>query len=346
MQSARFILAATILTAGCQPDTVAPTTEADRPGAAMIALAEGTWTTRAAYPRDIWDAASASVTNQSTLRSVVYVIGGQPKLYNGPGSISDLVKAYDVTANSWSTKAPYPVRLRSSNGAVEINGKIYVTGGFTRRYDAQADVYGLEEVRSVYAYDPATNAWTRRADMPLASVEGVSMTYKGLLYVATSCNGSPVCGGTYDGGALWRFNPATNVWSFLTKTPHDPNYGGGGFIGGKLYLVAVLGATDIYDLATNTWSTGPHRPIRYCTPAYTTFDAKLYLAGCHDDFDNSGVYPMQVLNPATGSWSQAAAPPYAVGGNLYSFSRVVVNGTTRLELLGGASPTNNLQYTP
>ena len=132
----------------------------------------------------------------------------------------------------------------------------------------------------------------------------------------------------------------------LSRIPHDMAYGGGGFVGGKLYLVSDLGALDIYDPATGTWSTGPQRPFRYCTPTSTTLQAKLYLVGCRNDLDATGVYPMVVFDPKTGSWSQAAAPPTPAEGHSWTLSRVFSGGQPRLELIGGAKPGNNWQYTP
>jgi Kelch motif len=335
-------LASLVLT-GCQEDPAAPT--GYDPATSVAAVAVGSWISRADYPRDIWDASSASITNPSTLRTTVYVIGGIPRLFGGPGSITSGVKAYDVSANVWRSKAPYPVRVRGTNGAVEINGKIYVSGGFTRRWDEQRGVYRLDVLRSLYVYDPAADKWTRRRDMPITTAQGVSAAYQGMLYVATSCFDTTVCGEQFDLGALWRYNPSTDRWVLLSRTPHDPGNGGGGFVGGKLYLIEDLGAMDIYDVATKSWSTGPQRPVRRCTPASTTFEAKLYLVGCSDDFDDSGVWPMLVFDPKVGSWSQAAAPPVAATG-AWTLSRIVVNGQPRLELVGGAQPGNNWQYVP
>jgi hypothetical protein len=195
-------------------------------------------------------------------------------------------------------------------------------------------------------YDPATNTWTRKRDMPITSAEGVSGTYKGLLYVATSCFDNIVCGDADERGALWRYNPANNTWVLLRRTPHDPGYGGGGFMNGKFHLVDALGDMDIFDVATSTWSTGPRRPFRFCEPASAAFEAKLYLVGCRDDLDGSGVYPMLVFDPKVGAWAQAAAPPVAATGHVWTLSRGVLNGQPRLELIGGTKPGNNWQYVP
>lgn len=335
---------ALVLLVACAGDSTGPSVT-DTPSAAVSATA-ASWLSRAGYPLDIWDAASASITNPTTLRTTLYVIGGRPKFFGSAGSVTNAVKAYDVSTNTWRAKAPYPVRVRGSNGAVEINGKIYVSGGFTRRWDEQRSVWRTEVLSSLYVYDPATDQWSRKRDMPFTTAHGVSAAHNGLLYVATPCYDDAVCGETFEQGALWRYNPATDRWVLLGRTPHDPWTGGGGFVAGKFYLVEFLGALDIYDLATGSWSIGPRIPFRACAPASTTFQAKLYLVGCRDDFDDSGVWPMLIFDPKVGSWSQTVAPPVAAMGYRWTLTRVFANGHGRLELIGGETPGNNWQYAP
>jgi hypothetical protein len=133
----------------------------------------------------------------------------------------------------------------------------------------------------------------------------------------------------------------------LGRTPHDPGNGAGGFIGSKFYLANPLAAhgLDIYDVATGQWTTGPQRPFRYCPGGpYSTYKAKLYVAGCHSDEDWDGVYPMLVFDPAAGTWTERAAPPRS---DYQTLSRVTLpNGQVTLELVGGSRPGNNLQYVP
>jgi hypothetical protein len=336
-------LLAGLALAACQQDATAP--EDDDAPASLAAASVGSWIAGADYPRDVWHPTSAAITNPSTQRTVLYVIGGRPRRFGGAGAITDAVKAYDVSANRWQSRAPYPVRIRSTNGAVTIDGKIYVTGGFTRRFDAQRGVWRVETLKSLYVYDPAADRWTRRSDMPIETVNGVSAAHNGMLYVATPCYDDGFCGQRFDQGALWRYNPATDRWVLLGRTPHDPWDAAGGFIGGKFYLVEFLGAMDIYDVATNSWSTGTQRPFRACAGASATLQARLYLVGCRDDFDESGDYPMQVFDPAAGTWSEAAAPPVPAD-DLWALSRVAVNGQPRLQLVGGEVPGNNWQFVP
>ena len=343
----RILLGAVLVLAGCAGENP---TEPPAPGAVKTpnspeAAAVNSWLKRADYPTNIYNAASAAITNASN-QSTLYVIGGKPNQLAGEGSITNAVKAYNVSTNTWTAKAFVPVRIRSTNGAAVLNGRIYVSGGYTRRFDEQSGVYLLESLKSLYVYDPGRNSWTRKADMPITTASGLSGVYGGFLYVATSCSNQSYCGERFDRGALFRYNPANNNWVLLSRIPHNPIDADGGFIGSKFYIVSGDGSMDVFDATTRTWTTGPKRPFAFCSAPSATLKAKVYLAGwCHVAGDPVGVYTTLVFNPATASWTQAAAPPIQTS-DAWTLSRVVVSGAPRLELVGGDVPGNNWQYVP
>ena len=92
------------------------------------------------------------------------------------------MRAYDAAANTWTAKARIPVRVSSTDGAAELDGKIYVSGGFSRRWDETRQVWRRETLKSLYVYNPATNTWARKRDMPITTVNGASVGYQGKLY--------------------------------------------------------------------------------------------------------------------------------------------------------------------
>jgi hypothetical protein len=327
------------LLAACQAEPAGPTQHSLSAGAATVA--PGSWIARADYPSDIYSAASTAVTSGATQRITLYVIGGDRRgCCGGAGQLTDVVWAYDVASDAWRKRAPLPVRLRSSNRAVEIDGRIYVSGGCSRYWDETAGVWRLTPVRSLFAYDPAGNTWTRKRDMPIETSDGVGATYQGRLYVAAQCYEEDYCGAGYGLGALWRYNPATGRWALLGSTPHRVD-GGGGFIGGKLYLVSRAGDVDIYDPATGKWAAGPRRPFdASCGYLSGTLQARLYVVGRYDDDRPTTL----VLDPAAGAWTEAAPSPVEPSGA--TLSRVLVNGQPRLQLVGGPRPGNNLQFVP
>ena len=254
-----------------------------------------------------------------------------------------------ANSNVWRSKAPYPLPVRRTNGAVEIGGRIYVSGGETRRWDESAGFYRVDPLNRLYVYDPETNRWSRRRDMNRPTSLGVSGVYGGMLYVATQCHFKQFCFlDDLDAGALWRYNPTSDRWTLLGRTPHPPE--AGGFVGGRFYLVDRNGLVDAYDPATDTWSTGgPKGPMTLCRlPSFVSFQARLYVLGCPNDTE-----PPQLLvfDPAAGSWSEAAAPPVGslgveVLGRRWVLSRIFRNEQPRLELIGGGRTGNNWQYIP
>jgi N-acetylneuraminic acid mutarotase len=247
----------------------------------------------------------------------------------------------------WQAKSPYPLPARKTNRAVQIDGKIYVSGGESRRLDEDGGFYRVEPLSRLYVYDPKTNRWARRRDMPRVTSLGVSSAFGGRLYVATACHAKQFCyDDVLDGGALWRYTPSTDRWALLGRTPHQPH--AGGFISGRFYLVDHNGAVDIYDPATDTWSVGPTAPTSCRTPASTTWRAKLYVVGC---FNESGAVLMLMFDPEAGSWSEAAAPPVEPPkveewGRRWVLNGLFRNGKPRLELVGGGRSENNWQHIP
>jgi len=338
--SRRPFLAPVLLLVACSGDPSSPA-EPDLREAAGSAAAAGSWVTRAAYPAPIWEAASVSVTDPATLRTRLYVIGGKAKEFASPGNITNVVKVYDAATNKWQARAPYPLRIRSPNAA-ELNGKIYVSGGWSRRFDEQHGVYRTDHVLQHHVYDIASNKWTRKRDIPSDTHNGVSAAYQGMIYVAAPCQSETLCG-ERPVGAIWRYNPANDTWVLLTQTPED--YRVGGFIGGKFYLVTDLGALKIYDVASNSWSTGPQRPKRLCLQTSTTLQAKLYLTGFCDDEGPNSVYPTLVFDPKVGTWTEITPAPFGTR-EYHTLARVWVNGVAGLDLIGGPKSGNHWRLVP
>jgi hypothetical protein len=338
--SRRPFLAPVLLLVACSGDPSSPA-EPDLREAAGSAAAAGSWIARAAYPTPIWEAASVSVTDPTTLRTRLYVIGGKPKEFASPGNITSAVKVYDAATNKWQSRAPYPLRIRNP-AAAELNGKIYVSGGSSRVFDESHGVYRSSPSLQHHVYDIAANRWTRKRDIPSRAHHPVSAAYQGMIYVAAGCQSEALCG-DLPGGAIWRYNPANDTWVLLTRSPDD--YRVGGFIGGKFYLVRDLGTLDIYDVASNTWSTGPQRPKRLCLQTSTTLQAKLYLSGLCDDEGPNSVYPTLVFDPKVAAWTEITAAPFGTR-EYHTLARVWVNGVAGLDLIGGPKSGNHWRLVP
>jgi N-acetylneuraminic acid mutarotase len=307
--------------AACTEDaTTQPSTpEVSEPSALAATATSGQWVTRADMPNSGRLGLATAMIPNSSGQSVLYAIGG--KTATG-GSLSR-VQAYNVATNSWSWKSSMPIPVYMSNGAGVINGKIYISGGFT-------SYSGLNY--SFYRYDPATNTWTRRSDPPGTSYGGVTGVINNKLYVATQCEQEDCF--EY-GRFLYRYDPATDQWTTLAPPPpYEVGLHAGGTIGGRLYVTGGGNKVAVYDPATDHWTLRTTSNQVESVNAGTTFGAKLYVFGT----------TTSVYDTATNAWTKLASPPSYRSGR--SATRVVLNGKARIELVGGASPGNNLAFIP
>jgi N-acetylneuraminic acid mutarotase len=323
--------------AACQADSLPsePDVRPPRqPQADVSAGSSDTWASRFNMPTGRYGLVAA------TVNGAVYAIGGTAPT----GVVTPKVEAYvpnTLTLDPWKTKAPLPAPRSQSNGAAVINGEIYVTGGYHLVDGSQRDT------RSVYRYNPATDIWTSRANMPRASSGGVSGAINGKLYVYVTFTGQ---GGP--DAALYRYDPTTNSWTERAHPPQVQALAAGSVIGGKLYVMGGIseGAPSrklsLYDPGSNSWTTKALMKYPRARAAAKAIDGKLYVAGGWGEFSSqtgsqtTGVTEM--YDPATNSWTDRASmitPRFGAGAAVANGIFYVIGG------LGGDGRLNEA-YTP
>lgn len=130
----------------------------------------GDWTAGAPIPtpRDHLSSAASD--------GAAYVFGGTVATITPTAA----VEKYDPITNAWTTRAPMPTPRYDATCA-EVNGILYVIGG----YKGGSGYAGLDEqVTTVEAYDPATDTWSRKADMPTPRAGLTSFVIEGKIFVA------------------------------------------------------------------------------------------------------------------------------------------------------------------
>ncbi len=126
-----------------------------------------TWATKTPMPTKRWGHAACCANGK------IYVIGGATKYASSP---IGTVEEYNPSTDSWSTKANMPTdRFHISAGV--INGKIYVTGGF--KPDSVSPVYYLYTEE----YNPITNSWSKKSDIPKEKIKHATCVLNGKMYV-------------------------------------------------------------------------------------------------------------------------------------------------------------------
>ncbi len=303
------------------------TNEATEPNAVPVtataaALQSNTWLVRRDLPYE-WKNVITAMIPDSRGGSKLYAIGGN----TGTGACLGRVRAYDVTTNVWSRLADLPTALCGINGAGVIDGKIYLAGGAPRARSTSLSA-------ALFVYDPATNVWTQKRSMPEGGSFGLAGVIKGKLYVVTN---------TRTASRLFRYDPVANTWQTLPSTAFYWLGGGGGVIDGKLYLIAQ--AVKVYDPSTNQWTTrGPLPGDLHGVSAVVS--SRLYVFGA-DTKTGSEEWGIFIYDPVGNAWSRK--PLLTTLQDSYNFNgghRVIVSGRSRVEVVGGGSPGNNLQYVP
>jgi N-acetylneuraminic acid mutarotase len=339
MRPTALALTALVL-AACNETITEPETTEVAAATPEFAVAANNWITKADMPGTARrDLATATVTNAAG-QSVLYAIGGQ----SAAGSLGR-VQAYNVATNSWTRRAELPIAVYNTNGAGVINGKIYVSGGVTR------DKFFRREL---HMYDPTTNTWTRKQDMPRETWGGITGVINNQLYVLTCGEREEDCYIDFAPLELYRYDPATDQWTFVGYSPNQLDRPMGGTIGRKLYFTGANTPSSgggarftVYDPATNRWMSKAPLPRARKLGAGVALGAKLYVIGGmqrNSDGTITQVRTTSVYDPATNAWTNRAPMPTMRSG--FSASRVVLNGKARIEVVGGSRPGNNLQYMP
>jgi len=137
------------------------------------------------------------------------------------------VEEYDPVTDTWTRKPDMPTP-RHSFSVSEINGKFYLIGGKTG-----SKIVGGPCLSLVEEYDPATETWTKKANMPTARARLCTCALNGKIYAI------------------------------------------GGMVEGKVMTSVV----EAYDPSTDAWSKEAEIPVGRCSMSVDVVDGKIYVIG-------------------------------------------------------------------
>ncbi|MCU0440602.1 MAG: IPT/TIG domain-containing protein [Raineya sp.] len=187
--------------------------------------ATNTWISRTSFPGGIRYGASSFVVNGKAYAGLGYHSSNSVPTY-----YKDWYE-YNPITNTWLQKADFIGNSKNSAFSFAIGNKGYVGGG-------QENISGTSTAtKDLYEYDPLTNSWTRKADLP----SNASLRYASASF---SIGNKGYVGGGRDNDYkilkdFWAYDPATNTW--LQKA--DASYSvptGGGYITGKASVVSFV----------------------------------------------------------------------------------------------------------
>jgi N-acetylneuraminic acid mutarotase len=172
---------------------------------------------------------------------------------------------------------------------------------------------GLSAIAPARSESAPPGAWVLKAPMPAIRNEVAATALGGKVYVL----GGNIGGGAADLARNEEYDPATDQWRVRWPLPRGANHMNAVAVNGKIY--AIGGFADArhvnpvdgvfeFDPAANSWRTlaplsGPRGSV-----AVAAVDGKIHAIGGRGP-DFKPVATHQVLDPATGKWSEAAPLP-------------------------------------
>jgi len=230
-----------------------------------------------------WTSKTSMPTPMAQFATAVY----QNKIYCISENVNEV---YDPETDTWETKEPMPTP-RSGVGANVVNGKIYVTGGYVPN---SSSLTGSSFVSLNEVYDPETDSWTTKAEMPTAEIGFRSAVVDNKIYVTESITQ------IYDGG--------TDTWSLGTPLPHSSisdarPVATTGVNAPKQIYVFGGGETQVYDPESDSWTFGADTPTKHLAFGVAVVNDLLYVIGgfsqTYSDFPDDWIYGPKITLYAT-----------------------------------------------
>jgi N-acetylneuraminic acid mutarotase len=224
----------------------------------------------------------------------------------------------------WSTRANL-IEANSEMGVAELNGKIYVLGGYPA---------SRITVNTVQVYDAAANTWQLTKPLLLGVNHSMPAVANGRIFVI---------GGQTDTGSAYvnnvqEFDPATTNWTFKAPMPTARSAGAAAVIGDLIYVAGGRPPRGndfaVYNTANNAWRTLPNLPSQRNHLAACAIDGKIYVMGgrLQAGFTSEMTNILEMFDPATGQWTTRAPMPSTRGG----INGITANG--RFFVFGGEGP--------
>ncbi len=236
-------------------------------------------------------------------------------------------------------KAAMPT-ARDGLVAAAVNNKIYAIGGNA----ASPPFLNVNE-----EYDVLANTWSVKNHMPTARSETAVAVVDGKVYVI----GGLILDSPFFVGTVEVYDPVTDSWD-TTRTAMPTARGeiAAAVVDGKIYVIGghnfnpggfthvVTSLVEVYDPATDTWSTGTPMPTARAALAAVVVNGRIYAIGGGSATGPSFSDKVEEFDPVANTWATKAplpTPRYDLGaevvsGKIYTFggfSGGISSGTVR-----------------
>jgi N-acetylneuraminic acid mutarotase len=337
---------------GDVPTTIWPVAAITIALLSVEASAQGNWTQMKPIPQGANEVIGAAVGGR------LYVYGGErvhtQHVYGGVNLRTQplgMFSAYDPKTDTWTRLKPNPVPVHHG-AAAAIGKKFYVFGGFRLPDTGRIGWYPEDKA---WVYDTETQIWSELPPMPTPRGAHAAVSVDNKIYViggAKIPSGMDLPDGLTPGGpiellgTMEAFDTEKNTWTVLKPMTLPRNHHDVAYLDGKLYVIggsvgscfprgwaSNVSMNEVYDIATDTWSTRAPMPTARSGVGAVVIDGKIYVIGGEGWVDElGGVFRTnEAYNPKSESWVEKTPMPTARHG----FAKGVLDG--KLYAVSGVS---------
>jgi len=279
---------------------------------------------------------STNYAGAATDGAPCFVIGNYS--YVGGGIGSKKFYKFDPANESWTQLSDIPSGFnRGWAFSFVISGKGYICGG-----DKTGNFAVYKDVRE---YNPATDTWTKKADLPIAMDGAFSCSVNGKGYVIGGFNGSVALSSVYE------YDPVANIWTSKASYPGGQAIFPAGFvINNKIYVgigsMSGMAGTNLfyeYNPATNIWAQKANFPggVRQASIGFAIGNIG-YIGGGEQNYSTM-YYDFYKYSPLTNSWVKDNSLNMQ-NGTAAAWCSSFVIGTTVYYGLGASFAGGSLNY--
>jgi N-acetylneuraminic acid mutarotase len=219
-------------------------------------------------------------------------------------------------------------------GVAELDGRIYVIGGF----DEEGAILDTVEY-----YDTLAGTWHTAAPLPQRLHHVPTVSVYGRIYTLGGLGPS----GFTPAAAVYTYDPETDVWEARAPLPTARGAAGAAVIEGRIYVAGGLAATatdefTVYDPDFDAWEMLPPMPTARDHLGAAVVGGVFYAIGGRAGGIAEVFDVVEAYNPTLGRWETQLAPlptgraafaTAALGGRIF-----VIGGEGNPDRLDGVFP--------
>jgi N-acetylneuraminic acid mutarotase len=277
----------------------------------------------------------------ATVNGKIYIAGGfnvDPLVVSEPLIIYSSTLVFDphggvlAAPGSWTRKAGMP-KAMGVPAACAVDGILYVVGG-----DGGTNAQSHDQLKTLFAYDPKTDLWTQKMDMPTPRRALAAAVVDGIIYVIGG-------GGMADPvtGAVEAYDPKTDTWVAKTGLPTPRCFHNACAVDGIIYVIGgiethygnpvIVKTVEAYDPKTDQWTPKADLSIAARFGGDQVVNGLIYACYGKQTF---------AYDPQTDHWTNKAPIPAAWSYNSLGPASSVVDGI--VYLFGGESDDGSTTY--